>query len=155
LQKDFLYIDGYIARMVGPWDAERYFEHLIRFDVRPLRLIIILGNSIIVRPAVKHAQPSTDITDRRELLLDFLLHDYGTVVPQRMLKFSLKHQVRVQNMRVFFVHGENRMLGLPLAYAAGGKCKVLNGRALAPVRNGHTTRLHIRVSVSKVAHYVE
>jgi hypothetical protein len=125
--------------MIGPLEAERYFNRLLRLCGRPF-------HPITIRPAVKHAQPSTDIANGRALLLDFILRDYGTVVPQSI--FSPKHAIRMLNMPIFFVHGENGVLGLPLAHAATGSCKVLNGRAPAPVGNGDAARIQVRIRVS-------
>ena len=156
-----MYNDGYISKMVGPLEAARYFTRLLQFDERQLRLVISPHGAIyIILPAVQHARPSTLIDNRPAWLLDFLYRDYGTVVPQSIWSPATAGDAQRYcnvplNMPIFFVHGERGTLGLRLAQATAGRIEgLMNGRAPAPIGNGHTTSIRIKVSVSQVAHRV-
>ena len=147
--------------MVGPLEAARYFTRLLQFDERQLRLVISPHGAIyIILPAVQHARPSTLIDNRPAWLLDFLYRDYGTVVPQSIWSPATAGDAQRYcnvplNMPIFFVHGERGTLGLRLAQATAGRIEgLMNGRAPAPIGNGHTTSIRIKVSVSQVAHRV-
>jgi hypothetical protein len=155
-----LYNDAYISKMVEPLEAARYFTRLLQFDERHLHLVNMNGIIFIIHPAVQHARPSTLIANRPAWLLDYIYRDYGTVVPQSIWSPATAGDAQRYcnvplNMPIFFVHGERGILGLRLAQATAGRIEgLLNGRAPAPIGNGHTTSIRIKVSISQVAHRV-
>ena len=148
-----MYNDAYISKMVRPLEAAQYFTRLLQFDERHLHLVILHGAIFIIHPAVQHAQPSTRISNRPAWRLDCLYRDYGTVVPQSIWSPATAGDAQRYcnvplNMPIFFVHGERGTLGLRVAQATTGRIDgLLSGRAPAPIGNGHTTSIRIKVSV--------
>jgi hypothetical protein len=114
-----------------------------------------ITNHAIQNPAIQHTPPSTYISNRPAWLLDYLLRNYGTVVPQSIWSPGTPSDAQrynnvTLNMPIFFVQSDRRTLGLQLVHAAAGDCMgVLNARAAAPVGGCHTTSIRIKVRVFK------
>ncbi|KAF8487151.1 hypothetical protein DFH94DRAFT_16357 [Russula ochroleuca] len=148
-RRDLLYARGYIARMVGPMEAARYFTRLLQFDERHLQLMvsILRGAFFIIHPAVHHVQPSPIqvIANQPAWLLDYKSRGYGTVVPQRLYRDAQSHPNVPLNMPIFFAHSELGTLGLRLAQAREGNIEgLLDGRAPALVGDCNTTYIRIQ-----------
>jgi hypothetical protein len=100
-----------------------------------------------------NAAPAILVGNRPAWLLDYFLQNNGTVVPQRIWSpgtpsDALRYNNVSLNMPIFFVNNDRERLGLRLVNAAAGDCmSLLNARATAPVGNGHTTSIRIKVSV--------
>jgi hypothetical protein len=163
LQRDLLYTDGYIARTLGARDTAQFLTRLLRVDERFLQPVsshdwpnaFFITDHVIQNPAIQHTPPSTYISDRPAWLLDYLLRNYGTVVPQSIWSPGTPSDAQrynnvTLNMPIFFVRNDRRMLGLPLVHAAAGDCMgLLNARAAALVGGCHTTSIRIKVRVFK------
>ena len=155
LQMD-LYIDGYIAQMVGPEDAVRYFVRLLGVDAQSLRPAISEQPPhafFITDSAMQTVFPSLAINAR---LLDYPITDAGTVVPQRMWcsgnPADAKRNANVSlNMPVFFVQCDQVTLGLTLLEAVEsrgrGTLRLFGARSAAPIGNGHTIYIRINASI--------
>jgi hypothetical protein len=151
-----LYTHGYIARMLRTMQAPKYFAHLLRFDERVFQLVVSNGVILLLHPAVQNVHPITYIGNRPAWLLDYMLRDLGTVVPQRLWspadtsdaqRYGTPGTVPL-NMPIFFVQRDGTTLGFPLNQAASGDCSaLLNGRLAAPVGRGHTTSIRIMVTI--------
>jgi hypothetical protein len=133
--------------------APGYFTHLLRFDERVFQLDVSNGAFLLLHPAVQNVHPITYIGNRPAWLLDYLLRDVGTVVPQCLWSPTATSDAQRYgsvplNMPIFFVHRDRTTLGLPLNQAASGDCSaLLNGRLPAPVGCCHTTFIRIMVSI--------
>jgi hypothetical protein len=154
LALQFLYTHGYIARMIGAMQAPRYFTQLLRFDERNIQLAVSSGAFLLLHPAVENVRPITHIGNSPAWLLDYMLRDVGTVVPQRLwapttTSDAQRYGTVPLNMPIFFIQSDRTTLGLPLNQAASGNCSVLlNARHPAPVGHIHTTFIRIMVSIS-------
>lgn len=157
LQRDYLYTHSYIARTLEPRDAAQYFTRLLHVDERSLQPIFSQdwpNAFFITSPQVQNAAPAIRVEGRPAWLLDYLLQNYGTVVPQRIWSPGTPSDAQRYNnvslnMPIFFVNNDRRTLGLRLVNAAAGDCmSLLNARSTAPVGNCHTTSIRIKVSVS-------
>ena len=157
LQRDYLYIHGYIARTLEPRDAAQYFSRLLHVDERFLQPILSQewpNAFFITNPIVQNAAPAIPVGDRPAWLLDYVLRNYGTVVPQGIWSPGTPSDAQRYNnvslnMPIFFVNNDRSTLGLRLVNAAAGDCMaLLNARSTAPVGNCHTTSIRVKVSVS-------
>jgi hypothetical protein len=143
--------------MVGATEAKWYFNRLLQFDERHLDLIILRGAFNIIHPTVQHAQPS-NVGNRPAWLLDYILCNYGTVIPQSLNPptTAVGHTKSHRNpfdmplkMPIFFVRGQRQMLGLKLPQAASGDLEWLRNKdATAPLENGNSNTTSIRIMVS-------
>ncbi|KAH9955293.1 hypothetical protein BC827DRAFT_1271823 [Russula dissimulans] len=152
--RDLLYTHGTIARTLGARDAALYFTRLLRVDERALQPLFhhewpeaFFTNS----PTVPSAYPSVYTPSNRPAwLLDYVVRNYGTVVPQRIWSpgtaaDAQRYNNVALNMPIFFVHNDRMTLGLQLVSAAAGHCVgLMNGRATAPVGTCHTTSIRIK-----------
>ena len=166
MQRDLLYTDGYISQMLGTMnsgtmEAALYFTRLLRFDERLLRLFFSreLGTFFITHPTVQLAPPSNTIDERPVWLLDYIIRNYGTVVPQRLwIPATTEDAERfknVSNMPIFFVRNDCKTLGLRLLQAGADNCAgLLNARVPAPMGPPHTTCIRVKVRVPQLAHRV-
>ena len=117
-------------------------------------LVVSNGQFLLLHPAVQNAHPTTLVGNRHAWLLDYMLRDVGTVVPQRLWTPSATSDAQRYgtvplNMPIFFVQRDRATLGLPLNQAASGNCSaLLNARHPAPVGLRHTTFIRIMVSIS-------
>jgi hypothetical protein len=142
--------------MSGALGAAQYFTRLLQFDERRLQLIFPRGPGafFIIGPTVQNAQPIY-IAGRPAWLLEYILRNYGTVVPQRIWAPANAADARrfcnvLLNMPIFFVRDDGRALGLKLVEAALGNCAGLrNAHAPAPIGDCHTTSIRLNVSVSQ------
>lgn len=157
-----MYTDGYIATMLDPTEAPSYFTRLLQYEERYLQLYITPDSLafLIIGPPVQHAQHATYISNRPAWLLDYKVRDCGTVVPQRIWSPAsagdAQRYCRVPKWPIFFVSGNGMTLGIPLTQVsvAGHFPGLLNGHLPAPVGNGHTTYIRVKVSVSQFARRV-
>ncbi|KAI9511236.1 hypothetical protein F5148DRAFT_1281043 [Russula earlei] len=152
-QRDLLYTHGNIARAFGAQDAAEYFTRLLRIDEHFCHLSFAHNGPetfFVTWPTVPSAHPSVLIANRPAWLLDYLVRNYGTVVPQGI--WSPANPADAQrynnvplNMPIFFVHNDRRSLGLPVTSANAGNCMgLLNAHATAPVGECHTTYIRIK-----------
>jgi len=152
LQRDLLCTHSYIARMLGAAHAPRYFSQLVRVDEHTFQLVISNETFWLLYPAVKDVHPTTYIGNRHAWLLDYMMRNVGTVVPQRLWTPAATSDAQQYgtvplNMPIFFVQKDSVTLGLPLDQAAAGNCAaLLNARAPAPVGQCSTTTIRILVS---------
>jgi hypothetical protein len=148
-----LYTHGYIARMLGTMQAPGYFTHLLHFDERNFQLVVSNGAFLLLHPTPQNVHPITYIGNRPAWLLDYMLRDVGTVVPQRLWAPAANSDAQRYgtvplNMPIFFVQRDHTTIGLPLNQAASGQCPaLLNARHPAPVGTCHTTSIRIVVSI--------
>jgi hypothetical protein len=155
-----LYIDGYIAQMAGPEDAARYFVRLFGVDAQSLHPTISEQPPhafFSTDPAVQTVCPSLAINAR---LLDYAITDAGTVVPQRLWcsgnPADAQRYANISlNMPVYFVQCDQITLGLTLLEAAEGghgrgTPRLLSARNAAPIGNGHTMYVRIKVSIFSI-----
>jgi hypothetical protein len=153
LQRDLLYTDGYIACMIGPGRAPRYFSQLLRVNEHTFQLIVSNGIFLLLHPAVPNVHPITHIGNRPAWLLDYMLQNVGTVIPQRLwspttTSDAQRYGTVPLNMPIFFVQRDRTTLGLPLNLASSGNCSALvNARHPAPV--GPISTLFVRIMVSR------
>ena len=152
-----MYTHGYIARTLEPRDAAQYFTRLLHMDERFLqpRFLPEWPNAFfITNLVVQNVVPTILIDNHPAWLLDYVLQNNGTVVPQRIWSpgtpsDALRYNNVSLNMPIFFVNHDRKTLGLRLVNAAAGDCmSLLNARATAPVGNCHTTSIRIKVGVS-------
>jgi hypothetical protein len=110
----------------------------------------------ITGPTVPSAYPSVYTTSNRPAwLLDYVVRNYATIVPQRIRSpgtaaDAQRYNVAL-NMPIFFVHNDRMTLGLQLVSAAAGHCVgLMNGCVTTPVGTCHTTSICIKVSESQL-----
>ena len=151
-----LYIDGYIAQMVGPKDAARYFVRLFGVDTQSLRPAISgrPPHAFFLTESAVQTIRSSLVNNAR--LLDYAITDAGTVVPQRMWYSgnpadAQRHANISLNMPVFFVQCDQITLGLTLLEAVEsrgrGTLRLFDARNAAPIGNGHTAYIRINASI--------
>ena len=151
--RSLLYTHAYVARMLGTRQAPGYFTHLLHFDERNFRLVVSNGAFLLLHPSVQNAHPATHVGNRHAWLLDYMLRDVGTVVPQRLWSLAAtsdaqRYGTAQLNMPIFFVQRDRTTIGLPLNQAASGDCSaLLNARHPAPVGLRHTAFIRIMVSI--------
>ncbi len=138
--------------MLGAMQAPGYLTHLLRFDEHKFQLVVSNNVFWLLHPAVRNVHPITYIGNRPTWLLDYMVRDVGTVVPQSLwtpaaTSDAQRYGTVPLNMPIFFVQRDGMTLGLPLNQAAAGDCSaLLNARAPAPVGLCHTTVIRIMVS---------
>jgi hypothetical protein len=155
-----LYTHGYIALTLGARDAPQYLTRLLRVDERFHRPIFSHewpDVFFITNPVIPDPRPHAYIANRPAWLLDYVLRNYGTVVPQSIWSPGTPSDAQRYNnvplnMPIFFVQNDLRSLGLGVVHAAAGNCTgLLNARDTAPVGSCHTTSIRIKVIVPKMA----
>ena len=140
--------------MLGTVQAPGYFTHLLRFDEHNFQLVVSNGAFLLLHPAVQNVHPITYIGNRPAWLLDYIVRDVGSVIPQRLWSPTTTADAQRYgsvplNMPIFFIQRDRSTLGLPLNQAASGNCSaLLNAHQPAPVGTFHTTFIRIMVSMS-------
>ncbi|KAF8269840.1 hypothetical protein EI94DRAFT_1798831 [Lactarius quietus] len=147
-----LLVDGYISRAFYPNKAaEVYLSHLLKTsNFRELcqTLPSPNGKVFVVRDTSRFLPPS-DLNDV-PLLLDYVVKDIGTVVPQTLWtphnKNDLKQHVEEADLQlpIFFI--QNGDLGLSLEDAVNGRCHSTLRDARTYAQLGGKTTTHIRIS---------
>ncbi|KAF8475377.1 hypothetical protein DFH94DRAFT_635373 [Russula ochroleuca] len=151
-QRDLL-VDGYIAHMFGPLDAEAYYVTLLKMETRHIQWHIDLTGAFLAAP------PPEPATDRHDWVIDYAIRSAGPVIPQNIWvpKRSSDKVRRRDHERlhppIFFIHKSGRDLGLPLFEAAQGNCISLRGAEEAAFV---TTSAHaqIRTNVSSISTFI-
>jgi hypothetical protein len=139
--------------MLGAMQAPGYFTHLLHFDERNFQLAVSNGAFLLLHPAPQNVRPIAYTANRPAWLLDYILRDVGTVVPQRLwapaaTSDAQRYGTVPLNMPIFFVQKDRTTFGLPLKDAASGKCSaLLDTRHPAPVGTCHTTSIRIMASI--------
>ena len=139
--------------MIGAMQAPRYFTQLLRFDEHNIQLAVSSGAFLLLHPVVENVRPITHIGNSPAWLLDYMLRDVGTVVPQRLwapttTSDAQRYGTVPLNMPIFFIQRDRTTLGLPLNQAASGNCSViLDARDKAPVGDCNKIFIHIIVSI--------
>ena len=147
-------LDGYIAHMFTPKDAEMYLVDLLKraHSSRIQWRTDVTG-------AVLAAPPAGLMSDEHDWVIDYAVRDTGPVIQQKIWtpkKMSDKarwvdHEQR--NCPIFFIHSNGQDLGLPLIEAAGGNCMCLRGaEEAAPV--GRNFHIQIRINVSLISTFI-
>ncbi|KAI0259451.1 hypothetical protein BC834DRAFT_974254 [Gloeopeniophorella convolvens] len=144
-----LLVDGYIANMFGPLDAQGYHSSLLGVDASQLQIHANVAgweNTFLVTPPTP-----PNVNPRLHLppwVLDYALVTRGTVIPQAI--WTPTNQADVQRyvqqlcLPVFFIDRYSGRPGLPLINAAGGDCGSLRGaNDPAPVGPGHKAQIRI------------
>ena len=154
-----LLVDGYISRAFYPnRSAEVYISHLLK--TKNLKEICQTlpspsGVVFVVRDAKRLLPPQPLMSDHDGVplwLLDYVIKDTGTVVPQRLWiphnKNDFKQHVEEADLQlpVFFIH-ENGDLGLSLEDAVSGRCHDTLRDAHTYAQLGGKTTTHIRILV--------
>ena len=147
--------------MIGTRVAPGYFTHLLHLNERDIQLVAMNGAFYLIHPAVPNAHPITYINNRPAWLLDYMVRDVGTVVPQPLWSpastaDAQRYGTTPLHMPIFFVQREGT-IGLSLNQAASGNCPTLvNARQPAPVGDQSTTTIRIMVSLfRKVTHIMK
>ena len=150
IQRDLL-IDGYISHMFSPRDAETYHSSLLRREPQHIQSFIVPQS-----PGVFFAAPPPGLeSDQQGWAIDYVTKDTGMVIPQQIWaprKLSdAQRYVHHEQLRppIFFVHRDDRGLGLSLIEAAAGNCMCLRG-AEQPAGIGLSTHTQIRINVSYI-----
>ena len=135
--------------------APEYITHILNFNERDMQLVVLNGAFLLTHPAVQNVHPITYINtasgDRPAWLLDYIVRNIGTVVPQRLWTPSnpadaQRYATVPLHMPIFFVM--NGTVGLPLNQAAAGDCaELLNAHQPAPVGDQSTTTIRIAVRI--------
>ena len=118
-----------------------------------MQVVVSNGAFLLLHPAVQGVRPVTHINKLPAWILDFVMRDVGTIVPQRLwtptaTSDAQRYGTVPLNMPIFFVHTDFMTLGLPLSQAAAGACStLLHARHPAPVGDRHTTFIRIMVSI--------
>lgn len=154
-----LLVDGYISRALHPnKSAEVYLSHLLKTkNLKELcqTLPSPRGMAFVVRDANRLLPPQPLMSDRDGVplwLLDYVIKDTGTVVPQRLWtphnKNDFKQHVEEADLQlpVFFIQ-ENGDLGLSLEDAVNGRSHDTLRDARTFAQLGGKTTTHIRISV--------
>ena len=131
--------------------APRYITRILHFNEHDIQLVASNGAFLLIHPAVQGVHPITYFNNRPAWLLDYMVRNVGTVVPQRLWTPSSPADAqRYANvpllMPIFFVL--NGTVGLPLNQAAAGDCAaLLNAHLRAPVGDRSTATIRITVSI--------
>ena len=139
-----LLVDGCISNMFGPRDAEAYQSTLLRRGAGPLQEYNAPGY-----PRTFFAMPSPGpfVNQQTPWVIDYVIGDMGTVVPQKLWSPRLRHEFL--RPPIFFFRKNEGRLGLPLNQAAGGNCMYLLGASHpAPLGENCGNHAQIRISVS-------
>ena len=134
--------------------APEYISHILHFDERYIQLVASNGAFLLIHPAVQGVHPITYVNNNNNQpawLLDYMVRNVGTVVPQRLWTPSSpadaqRYATVPLHMPIFFVL--NGTVGLPLSQAvAGDYTGLLNAHQPAPVGVQSTTTIRITVSI--------
>ncbi len=148
-----LFVDGNIAQTFSPEGAVRFFTRLLGVDAQSLCPTISQKSPhafFITSFAMQYACPSFAINGR---LLDYVISQAGTVVPQRMWssRISLGSQCNTNtslNMPMYFVHNDHATLGLPLLKAVeNSRAMLLCAGDTAPIGNISFMYIYINVGI--------
>jgi hypothetical protein len=153
VQRGDLFIDGYIAQMFGPLDAEAYYVSLLNREPTQIQC------HVDVTGAFLDATPLELASDRYDWVIDYAARDTGPVIQQKIWT-PRRPSDRVRRVDhehlpppIFFIHNNGRDLGLPLVEAAGGNCMSLRGaEEEAPV--GPSAHAQIRINVSSISAFI-
>lgn len=150
--RDFL-TDGYIAYTFSPRTAEMYLAYLFKLDpnlVRPFGHQSRPDAFFVSNPPVNPSPPSLLVQGRPTWLLDYVIRQAGSVVPQELWfprgqgdwrRYVEQAQLHVP---VFFV-GVDGSLGVPVRYAAAGQMSLVGANEPAPLGDRTTTKIRIGV----------
>ena len=156
-----LLVDGYISRAFYPnRSAELYLSHLLKTSRNLKDLYQTLpapggsGLVFVIREASRPLRSPPLMWDSGAplWLLDYVIKDIGTVVPQTLWIPHHRNDIRQHveeadlQMPIFFIH-ENGDLGLSLEDAVNGRHSTLRDARTQAQLGGKTTT-HIRISVS-------
>lgn len=148
-----MYIDGYIAKTLGPRETHIYFTRLLQSTGRYIQLHMSTSDNVffIIHPALQHAEPSAFIAERPAWLLDYKMRNNGTVVPQSIwTPGDVQRYAKVSRMPIFFVLCDRMTPGLQLVQAAAGHgMRLRDAHAPAPVGSAYTTCILLKVTVSQ------
>jgi hypothetical protein len=148
-----LWIDGYLAHMFGPRDAEAYHASLLRREPR----FIQWYTNVLESPGIFFAAPPPELESdepEHDWTIDLAARDIpvGPVIPQQIWAprkpSDAQRYVYHEQLHppIFFVHKDDEGLGLPLTDAAAGNCMHLRGAEQA-ARVGTTAHAQIRINV--------
>ena len=160
VQPSDLFIDGYIAQMFGPPDAEAYFSvSLLKREPRPIQWHTDVN---YVTGVFLAAPPPGLACDRDDWVIDYAVRSTGPVIQQKIWtpRSDKTPSDRVRRVDheplpppIFFIHNNGWDLGLPLVEAAGGNCMSLRGaEEEAPV--GPSAHAQIRINVSLISAFI-
>ncbi|KAI9510125.1 hypothetical protein F5148DRAFT_640665 [Russula earlei] len=143
-----LLIDGYIAHMFGPQDAEAYHASLLRTEPRLIQWHAsgseFLGHFFAAPPAGLESH-------QQDWVIDLATKDTGLVIPQQIWAprkpSDAQRYVYHEQLRppIFFIHKDGESLGIPVTEAAAGNCMHLRGADQAAAV-GPTNHTQIRIN---------
>lgn len=146
-----LFVDGYIAQMFDPWDAEALHVSLLKRGSRDIRWHIDHVTGAFSAPP-----PFGPSNQHDWVIIDYAVRNPGPVIRQNIWKKSDKvHLVDHEQLcpPIFFINENSQDLGLPLIEAAGGNCMCLRGAEKeAPV--GTSAHAQIRINVSSISMFI-
>jgi hypothetical protein len=154
-----LLIDGYVSRMFGPEDAEKYHASLLGRELRQIQWYTILPEFPGIFFATPPGPPSIE-SGQQGWAIDCVIKDTGLVIPQQIWapRKTADAQRYVHNEQlhppIFFVHKDGRSLGLPLMQASGGNCMSLRGADQPAGLGSSRTHAQIRIKVSYISAFV-
>ncbi|KAI0295970.1 hypothetical protein BC826DRAFT_968231 [Russula brevipes] len=149
-RRDFL-TDGYISYTFSPRLAEMYLAYLFKLDptlVRPFGHPSRPDAFFVSNPPVNPSPPSLLVQGRPTWLLDYVIRQGGSVVPQELWfprgqgdwrRYVEQAQLHVP---VFFVNVDGS-LGVPVVYAAAGQMSLIGANEPAPLGDRTTTKIRI------------
>src|SRR6266404_275544 len=157
-----LLVDGYISQAFLPnRSVEAYIIHLCK-TTNFKELIQTLpspsgpGVVFVIREATRRLHPQPLMWDSSGVplwLLDYVIKDIGTVVPQTLWAPQNQNDIRQYveeadlQLPVFFIHA-NGDLGLSVEDAVNGLCHSTLRDAHMQAQLGGKSTTHIRISVS-------
>jgi len=149
--KEQLWIDGYLAHMFSPQDAEAYHASLLKRESRLIQWYASVPES----PGVFFAAPPPGLESdepEHDWTIDLATRDTGVVIPQEIWAprkpSDAQRYVYHEQLHppIFFVHRDGEGLGLPVTDAAAGNCMRLRGAEQA-ARVGTSAHAQIRINV--------
>ena len=148
-----LVIDGYIAQMFGPQDAEAYFVSLLKRERRHFQWHAGGMGEFFA------AHPDALASDQEDWVIDYAVRSVGPVVQQK-IRAPIKTSNKVRRVDyghlhppIFFIRDNGLGLGLPLVEAAGGNRILLRGaQEAAPV--GTSAHAQIRINVRSISAFI-
>lgn len=142
-----LLIDGYLAHMFSPRDAEKYHLSLLGRESQPISWHVIRPEEIFFA-----APPPVVEPNQETWAIDYATKDTGLVIPQQIWAprkpSDEQRYVRHGQLRppIFFALKDGS-LGLPLKAAAAGNCMCLrDADRVAGVGPSSHAQIHINVS---------